>query len=177
MARPDGHLGAEAAAQADDWGDLDYLIVDMPPGTGDIQLTLSQRVAVGGAVIVTTPQDIALQTREGHRDVPQGDVPVLGIVENMGLHVCPNCGHESHIFGEHGGERMAHDYGMLLLGTLPLDRDSRAGGFGPADGRRRARRPGCARSIGRRRACVRRAISRSAAKASRHFPKTSTRTS
>ncbi len=86
------------------WGDLDYLIVDMPPGTGDIQLTLAQRVPVSGAVIVTTPQDIALaDARKGLEMFQKVSVPVLGVVENMSLHVCTNCGHEEHIFGEHGG--------------------------------------------------------------------------
>ena len=105
-----------------DWGDLDYLMVDMPPGTGDIQLTLSQRVPVSGAVIVTTPQDIALlDARKGLRMFEKVKVPVLGIVENMSLHVCSNCGHQEPIFGAGGGERMAEQYGVPLLGNLPLD--------------------------------------------------------
>jgi ATP-binding protein involved in chromosome partitioning len=104
------------------WGDLDYLIVDMPPGTGDIQLTLSQRVPVSGAVIVTTPQDIALlDARKGLRMFEKVKVPVLGIVENMSLHICSNCGHQEPIFGSGGGERMAQQYGVPLLGNLPLD--------------------------------------------------------
>ena len=104
------------------WGDLDYLIVDMPPGTGDIQLTLSQRVPVSGAVIVTTPQDIALlDARKGLRMFEKVKVPVLGIVENMSLHVCTKCGHQEPIFGAGGGERMAEQYGVPLLGNLPLD--------------------------------------------------------
>ena len=104
------------------WGDLDYLIVDMPPGTGDIQLTLSQRVPVSGAVIVTTPQDIALlDARKGLRMFEKVKVPVLGIVENMSLHICSNCGHQEPIFGSGGGERMAEQYGVPLLGNLPLD--------------------------------------------------------
>ena len=104
------------------WGELDYLIVDMPPGTGDIQLTLSQRVPVSGAVIVTTPQDIALlDARKGLRMFQKVEVPVLGIVENMSTHICSNCGHEEHIFGAGGGRRMAEQYGVDLLGELPLD--------------------------------------------------------
>ena len=104
------------------WGDLDYLIVDMPPGTGDIQLTLSQQVPVAGAVIVTTPQDIAtLDARKGLQMFRKVNVPVLGIVENMSLHVCSNCGHREHIFGAGGGERIAEEYGVPLLGQLPLD--------------------------------------------------------
>jgi ATP-binding protein involved in chromosome partitioning len=104
------------------WSDLDYLIVDMPPGTGDIQLTLSQRVPVSGAVIVTTPQDIALlDARKGLQMFRKVSVPVLGIVENMSTHVCSNCGYEEPIFGSGGGERMARDFDVELLGQLPLD--------------------------------------------------------
>ncbi len=104
------------------WKDLDYLIVDMPPGTGDIQLTLSQRVPITGAVIVTTPQDIALlDAKKGIKMFEKVGVPILGIVENMAVHVCSNCGHAEHIFGEGGGRRMAQDYGMDYLGALPLD--------------------------------------------------------
>jgi ATP-binding protein involved in chromosome partitioning len=104
------------------WGDLDYLIVDMPPGTGDIQLTLAQRVPVSGAVIVTTPQDIALaDARKGLRMFEKVAVPVLGIVENMATHVCSNCGHEDPIFGQGGGAAMAEQYHVALLGQLPLD--------------------------------------------------------
>jgi ATP-binding protein involved in chromosome partitioning len=104
------------------WGELDYLIVDMPPGTGDTQLTLSQRVPVSGAVIVTTPQDIALlDARKGLKMFQKVEVPVLGIVENMSTHVCSNCGHEEHIFGAGGGRRMAEQYGVDLLAELPLD--------------------------------------------------------
>ena len=103
------------------WKDLDYLIVDMPPGTGDIQLTLSQRVPITGAVIVTTPQDIALlDAKKGIQMFEKVGVPILGIVENMAVHVCSNCGHAEHIFGEGGGRRMAQDYGMDYLGALPL---------------------------------------------------------
>jgi ATP-binding protein involved in chromosome partitioning len=104
------------------WGELDYLIVDMPPGTGDTQLTLAQRVPVSGAIIVTTPQDIALaDARKGLMMFRKVSVPVLGIVENMATHVCSNCSHEEHIFGAGGGERMAKEYGVPLLGSLPLD--------------------------------------------------------
>jgi ATP-binding protein involved in chromosome partitioning len=104
------------------WRDLDYLVVDMPPGTGDIQLTLSQKVPVTGAVIVTTPQDIALlDAKKGLKMFEKVGVPILGIVENMSTHVCSNCGHEEHIFGAGGGERMAKEYGVDVLGSLPLD--------------------------------------------------------
>ncbi|HUP91250.1 MAG TPA: iron-sulfur cluster carrier protein ApbC [Solimonas sp.] len=104
------------------WNDLDYLVVDLPPGTGDIQLTLAQRVPVSGAVIVTTPQDIALlDARKGLQMFRKVSIPVLGVVENMSTHVCSNCGHEEHVFGEGGGARMAQQYGVELLGSLPLD--------------------------------------------------------
>ena len=104
------------------WGELDYLVVDMPPGTGDIQLTLAQRVPVSGAVIVTTPQDIALlDARKGLKMFEKVEVRVLGIVENMSVHVCSNCGHLEHVFGSGGGSRMAEQYGVQLLGELPLD--------------------------------------------------------
>ena len=104
------------------WNDLDYLIVDMPPGTGDIQLTLAQKVPLTGAVIVTTPQDIALlDARKGLKMFEKVNVPILGIVENMSTHVCSSCGHEEHVFGQGGGERMAAQYGVTLLGSLPLD--------------------------------------------------------
>jgi ATP-binding protein involved in chromosome partitioning len=104
------------------WSDLDYLIVDMPPGTGDIQLTLSQQVPVSGAVIVTTPQDIALlDARKGLQMFRKVNVPVLGVIENMSTHVCTNCGHEEPLFGSGGGARMAADYEVELLGQLPLD--------------------------------------------------------
>ena len=103
------------------WQDLDYLIVDMPPGTGDIQLSLSQRVPITGAVIVTTPQDIALlDAKKGIQMFEKVGVPILGIVENMAVHICTNCGHAEHIFGEGGGQRMAADYKMDYLGALPL---------------------------------------------------------
>ncbi|MFT5117050.1 MAG: ATP-binding protein involved in chromosome partitioning [Kiritimatiellia bacterium] len=104
-----------------DWGDLDYLFVDMPPGTGDIQLTLSQKVPVSGAVIVTTPQDIALlDAKKALEMFDKVSIPVLGIVENMAVHQCSQCGHKEHIFGEGGGERIAKDYNSTLLGALPL---------------------------------------------------------
>jgi ATP-binding protein involved in chromosome partitioning len=104
------------------WRDLDYLVVDLPPGTGDIQLTLAQKVPVTGAVIVTTPQDIALiDARKGLKMFEKVGIPILGVVENMSFHVCPNCGHESHIFGSGGAQRMCRDYGTELLGQLPLD--------------------------------------------------------
>ncbi len=103
------------------WKDLDYLVVDLPPGTGDIQLTLAQRVPVTGAIIVTTPQDIALlDARKGLKMFEKVNVPILGIVENMSTHICSNCGHEEHIFGAGGGDRMAKDYGVDVLGSLPL---------------------------------------------------------
>ncbi len=103
------------------WRDLDYLIVDMPPGTGDIQLTLSQRVPMTGAVIVTTPQDIALlDAKKGIKMFEKVGVPILGIVENMAVHVCSQCGHVEHIFGADGGKKMAAEYGMDYLGALPL---------------------------------------------------------
>ena len=105
------------------WDDLDYLVVDMPPGTGDIQLTLSQQVPVSGAVIVTTPQDIALlDARKGLQMFRKVSVPVLGIIENMSMHVCSECGHAEPIFGSGGGESMAAEYEVELLGQLPLDR-------------------------------------------------------
>ena len=104
------------------WQDLDYLIIDLPPGTGDIQLTLAQRVPVAGALIVTTPQDIALlDARKALKMFQKVEVPILGIVENMATHVCTACGHEEHVFGEGGGARMAAEYGVTLLGSLPLD--------------------------------------------------------
>jgi ATP-binding protein involved in chromosome partitioning len=109
------------------WKDLDYLLVDMPPGTGDIQLTLAQRVPVTGAVIVTTPQDIALlDARKGIRMFEKVGVPILGIVENMAVYCCPNCGHVEHIFGAEGGRRMAGELGVPFLGALPLTMAIRA---------------------------------------------------
>src|SRR3954468_736752 len=104
------------------WRDLDYLVIDLPPGTGDIQLTLAQKVPVTGAVIVTTPQDIALiDARKGLKMFEKVGIPILGVVENMSFHRCPKCGHESHIFGTGGAERMAREYGSEVLGALPLD--------------------------------------------------------
>ena len=109
------------------WRAIDYLIVDLPPGTGDIQLTLSQRVPVSGAVIVTTPQDVALaDARKGLKMFERVEVPVLGIIENMSMFVCPGCGREEAVFSAGGGERMAADYGVALLGQLPLAREIRA---------------------------------------------------
>jgi ATP-binding protein involved in chromosome partitioning len=108
------------------WHDLDYLIVDMPPGTGDIQLTLSQQVPVSGAVIVTTPQDIALlDARKGLAMFRKVSVPVLGVIENMSTHVCSECGHEEAIFGSGGGQQMASDFDVELLGQLPLEANIR----------------------------------------------------
>jgi ATP-binding protein involved in chromosome partitioning len=104
------------------WKDVDYLIVDMPPGTGDIQLTLAQKVPVTGAVIVTTPQDIALlDARKGLKMFQKVGIPIIGIVENMSTHICSQCGHEEHIFGAGGGEKMCGDYDVEFLGSLPLD--------------------------------------------------------
>jgi ATP-binding protein involved in chromosome partitioning len=107
------------------WGGeegLDYLVVDLPPATGDIQLTLAQKIPVAGAVIVTTPQDIAtLDARKSLRMFEKVEVPVLGLIENMAVHVCSNCGHAEHLFGQGGGERMAAQYGVPLLGSLPLE--------------------------------------------------------
>jgi ATP-binding protein involved in chromosome partitioning len=104
------------------WGNLDYLIVDMPPGTGDIQLTLCQKVPLTGALIVTTPQDIALlDARKGLKMFEKVGVPILGLVENMSVYVCPNCGHTEHIFGAEGGRRMSAEYGVDYLGALPLN--------------------------------------------------------
>ncbi len=103
------------------WGELDYLLIDMPPGTGDIQLTLAQKARVSGAVIVTTPQDIALlDARKGIEMFRKVDVPILGIIENMALHECTQCGHVEHVFGSGGGADVAAEYGAELLASLPL---------------------------------------------------------
>ncbi len=110
------------------WKDVDYLIIDLPPGTGDIQLTLAQKVPVTGAIIVTTPQDIALlDARKGLKMFEKVEVPVLGIIENMSLHICSECGHEEHIFGSGGGEKISDQYNVDLLGALPLDMSIRVG--------------------------------------------------
>jgi len=104
------------------WQELDYLVIDLPPGTGDVQLTLAQKVPVTGAVIVTTPQDIALlDARKGLKMFEKVEIPVLGVVENMSTHICSKCGHEEHIFGAGGGQRMAEDYDVDFLGGIPLD--------------------------------------------------------
>ncbi len=104
------------------WDDLDYLLIDLPPGTGDIQLTLTQKIPLAGAVIVTTPQDIAtLDAKKALKMFEKVEVPVLGIVENMAVHTCSNCGRVEHLFGDGGGQRMAEQYGVPLLGSLPLD--------------------------------------------------------
>ena len=121
----EGDVGVAAGvpgAGATAWSALDYLIIDMPPGTGDIQLSLAQTVAVRGAVIVTTPQDIALSdARKGIEMFKKVGVPVLGVVENMSVHICNNCGHAEAIFGSGGGDRLAQDYGVEVIGRLPLD--------------------------------------------------------
>jgi ATP-binding protein involved in chromosome partitioning len=105
------------------WKDLDYLVVDLPPGTGDIQLTLAQQVPVSGAVIITTPQDIALlDARKGLKMFEKVEVPVLGVIENMSIHICSECGHEEYIFGQGGGERMSEQNNVDFLGALPLDK-------------------------------------------------------
>ncbi|MBL4581160.1 MAG: iron-sulfur cluster carrier protein ApbC [Gammaproteobacteria bacterium] len=104
------------------WSELDYLIIDMPPGTGDIQLSLAQSVKVSGAVIVTTPQDVALSdARKGIEMFKKVDVPILGVVENMSMHTCTNCGHEEAIFGTGGGDSLSAEYGVEVIGRLPLD--------------------------------------------------------
>jgi len=110
------------------WKDLDYLVIDLPPGTGDIQLTLCQKIPVSGAIIVTTPQDIALlDAKKGLKMFEKVNVPVLGIIENMSTHICSRCGHEEHIFGSGGGQLMSEQYGVDVLGSLPLDISIREG--------------------------------------------------
>jgi ATP-binding protein involved in chromosome partitioning len=155
-----------------DWGELDFLVVDMPPGTGDIQLTLAQRVPVAGAVIVTTPQDIALaDARKGLKMFEKVAVPVLGIVENMSLHVCSNCGHEEAIFGAGGGERLAGECGTEFLGKLPLDARIRAeadGGRPTAVAAPDSARGRAYRDMARRIAC---ALARRSRDRSSLFPK------
>ncbi len=120
-----GPMATQALSQMlgeTNWSDLDYLIIDLPPGTGDIQLTLCQKIPVSGAVVVTTPQDIALiDAKKALKMFEKVNVPVLGIVENMATHVCSSCGHEEHVFGQGGGVRMAEQYGLPMLGSLPLD--------------------------------------------------------
>ncbi|TXI10516.1 MAG: iron-sulfur cluster carrier protein ApbC [Polynucleobacter sp.] len=112
----------EQLLQQTNWQNLDYLIVDMPPGTGDIQLTLSQKVPVTGAIVVTTPQDIALiDAKKGLKMFEKVGIPILGIVENMSIYVCPNCNHQEHIFGQGGGQKMCEQYGVNFLGSLPLN--------------------------------------------------------
>ncbi len=113
------------------WDNLDYLIIDMPPGTGDVQLTLAQKVPVSGSVIVTTPQDIALlDARKAYKMFDKVEIPVLGVVENMSTHICSKCGNEEHIFGSGGGKTMASDYGTDFLGEMPLDLSIRIGADG-----------------------------------------------
>lgn len=108
------------------WDDLDYLFIDLPPGTGDIQLTLAQKIPVAGAVVVTTPQDVAtLDARKAVRMFEKVGVPVLGLIENMATYVCSACGNEDHLFGSGGGARLAHEYGLPVLGSLPLHREVR----------------------------------------------------
>lgn len=108
------------------WGELDYLIIDLPPGTGDIQLTMAQKIPVTGAVVVTTPQDVALiDARKAIEMLRKVNIPVLGIVENMSIHICEKCGHESPVFGDKGGVELAKEYGVELLGQIPLARDIR----------------------------------------------------
>ncbi|MDO4723815.1 MAG: iron-sulfur cluster carrier protein ApbC [Comamonadaceae bacterium] len=131
LARPDdamiwrGPMAVQALEQMlrqTNWDDLDYLLIDMPPGTGDIHLSLSQRVPLTGAIIVTTPQDIALlDARKGIRMFEKVGVPILGLVENMAMHVCSQCGHVEHVFGQDGGQRLAAELGLAYLGALPLD--------------------------------------------------------
>lgn len=153
------------------WRELDYLVIDLPPGTGDTQLTLSQKVPVSGAIIVTTPQDIALlDARRGLKMFEKVEVPVLGIVENMSTHICSHCGHEEHIFGEGGGQRMAEQYQVPFLGSLPLDIRIRAetdGGQPTVVAEPDSRIAGLYRDIARRAAAW---LSRQAKNYSHKFP-------
>lgn len=111
------------------WDDLDFLVVDLPPGTGDAQLTLAQKVPIDGAIIVTTPQDVALiDARKGLKMFEKVNAPIIGIIENMATFICPNCGHESHIFGEGGGKRTCEEYDVPYLGNIPLDLEIRISG-------------------------------------------------
>lgn len=137
-----------------EWGELDYLIFDLPPGTGDIQLTLTQSIPLTGAVIVTTPQDIALiDARKGLKMFEKVGIPILGLVENMSIHICPQCGHEEHLFGRGGGEQMCRDYGTDLLGALPLEmsiRELTDAGQPTVVGAPQSRAAGIYRAIARR---------------------------
>ena len=144
---PDGDAGAQAVPADVDWGELDYLIVDLPPGTGDIQLTLAQQIPLTGAVIVTTPQDVALvDARKGLKMFEKVNTPILGIVENMAVTSAPNCGHEEHIFGAGGGQRTADEYGVDAAGLAAArPAHSRAGRLGPPDRRVRSGQPHVAR--------------------------------
>ncbi|RMH71403.1 MAG: iron-sulfur cluster carrier protein ApbC [Gemmatimonadetes bacterium] len=111
------------------WGELDFLVIDLPPGTGDAQLTLVQKVPLDGAVIVTTPQDVALiDARKGLKMFEKVNAPVVGIIENMATYICPNCGHEEHIFGSGGGQKTCEEYGVPYLGSIPINLDIRVGG-------------------------------------------------
>ena len=154
------------------WHDLDYLIIDLPPGTGDTQLTLSQKVPVSAAIIVTTPQDIALlDARRGLKMFEKVEVPVLGVVENMSIHICSKCGHEEHIFGAGGGQRMANEQKVPFLGSLPLDiriREETDGGRPTVVAEPASRIAGLYREIARRAAAR---LSLQARNYSHRFPK------
>ena len=154
------------------WHDLDYLIIDLPPGTGDTQLTLSQKVPVSAAIIVTTPQDIALlDARRGLKMFEKVEVPVLGVVENMSIHICSKCGHEEHIFGAGGGQRMANEQKVPFLGSLPLDiriREETDGGRPTVVAEPTSRIAGLYREIARRAAAR---LSLQARNYSHRFPK------
>ena len=155
------------------WGELDVLIVDLPPGTGDVQLTLSQKYPITGAIVVSTPQDVALlDARKAIDMFDKTQVPVLGIVENMSTYVCPNCGHEAHIFGHGGARAEAERLGLPFLGEIPLDLAIRARRRRRhADRRRRARRPRGARLPRRRPPADRRRHRLSAVRADRQRPR------